>query len=113
MEHCRWGPKGGVMRKTFTIDLALPVHLVEQLAQQAGDKTPKWRKDGDLQWKYGSHAGLKAPGKAGVEVTPGEGDMSTLTIKLSRFGLVDLWGFLKNDYRDFYDQLAPLVRAET
>ncbi len=101
------------MRKTFTIDLALPVQRVEQLVQQAGDKTPKWRRNGDLQWKFGSHAGLKAPGKANIQVTPGGGDMTKLTIKLSRFGLVDLWGLLKNDYRDFYDQLEPLVRAET
>ena len=101
------------MRKTFTIDLALPVQRVEQLVQQAGDKTPKWRRNGDLQWKFGSHAGLKAPGKASIEVTPGGGDMTKLTVKLRRFGLVDLWGLLKNDYRDFYDQLEPLVRAET
>ncbi|MCJ7756094.1 MAG: hypothetical protein MUP13_16145 [Thermoanaerobaculales bacterium] len=101
------------MRKTYTIDLALPVETVKGLAQQAGDKVAKWRRDGDLSWKYGSHVGLKAPGKAIVEIAPGEAGFSTLTIKLSRFGLVDLWGFLKNDYRDFYDCLEPLVRAET
>ncbi len=101
------------MRKTFTIDLALPAETVKRLAQQAGDKVPKWRGDGDLHWKYGSHAGLKAPGKAVVEIAPRDEEFSVLTIKLSRFGLVDLWGFLKNDYRDFYDNLEPLIRDET
>lgn len=101
------------MRKTFTIDIPLSMGKAKELAQQAGDRVPKWRKNGDLQWKFGSHARLKAPGKALVELAPGQGDMTTLTIRLSRFGLVDLWGFLKKDYRDFYDQLEPLLRAET
>ena len=89
------------MRKTFTIDLAFPAETVKQLAQQAGDKVEKWRRDGDLRWKYGSHAGLKSPGKAAVEVAARDEGFSILTIELSRFVLFDMWGFLKNDYRDF------------
>lgn len=101
------------MRKTFTIDVAHPADAVKRMAQQAGDRVTKWRHDGELQWKFGSHVGLKAPGKAIVMVDPAGEDASRLTIRLSRFGLVDLWGFLKNDYRDFYDQLEPIMRAET
>lgn len=101
------------MRKTFTIDVAHPATVVTALAQKAGDRVSKWRGDGQLSWKYGSHAGLKAPGKAIVAVESKGEAASQLTIKLSRFGLVDLFGFLKNDYRDFYDELEPLIRAQT
>ena len=100
------------MRKTFSIDLAIPSEKVKELAQEAGDRPPKWRRTDSLQWKIGSHAGLKGAGKAIAEVVPGSGEMTTLRIKFKRFGLFDAFGLLKNDYRDFYDELEPLVRAE-
>jgi hypothetical protein len=98
------------MRKTFTVDVAMPLDRLIEIAQEAGDRTPKWRRNGDLSWKFGSELGLKAPGKANATVIPGEGELNTLQIEIKRRGLVDLWGFLKNDYRDFYDEFERLLK---
>ncbi len=99
------------MRKTFTINIARPAETVKRLAQQAGDRVPKWRANGDLRWKFGSYFGLKLPGKAIIGVESRNEGSSTLTITLRRGGIVDLWGFLRKDYRDFYDRFAPLAQA--
>ncbi|MDX1621612.1 MAG: hypothetical protein R3320_11510 [Nitriliruptorales bacterium] len=100
------------MKKSFTIDAALPAPTVTKLAQQAGDAARGWRRNGDLSWKVGSQFGLKAPAKVRAEITPKGDTASALTITISRFGLADPFGLSNNDYRDFYDQFERLMRAE-
>ena len=101
------------MRSTFKIDLAHPAPIAARLAQRAGDSVAGWRPTGPLHWKVGTIASWKNVGKVAVEVTPKGEHASTLTFEIKRLGLVDPFGMDKNDYRDFYNKLEPLVRAET